>query len=148
MIRKLNLCDKELYVGLAEEFYCSAAVTHNIPLKSIQDTFDELMADDRYLEGYIIECDGVAAGYSLLAKTFSQEAGGIVLWVEEIYVLPTFQGKGLGSEFFKFLSSRASNGIARLRLEVEPDNNSAIKLYSRLGFSPLEYKQMVKEYNQ
>lgn len=146
MIRKLNAADKELYLKLAKEFYCSDAVCHNIPAQFMENTFSELMSSNRYLECFILENDGIAAGYALLAKTYSQEGGGIVVWVEEIYILPQFQGKGLGTEFFKFLHEWSKSNVARLRLEVEPENYSAIKLYSRLGFEPLEYRQMVKDF--
>lgn len=33
---------------------------------------------------------------------------------------------------------------ARLRLEAEPDNTGAIRLYKRLGFEELPYKQLIK----
>ena len=36
------------------------------------------------------------AGYALLAKTFSQEAGGLVVWLDEMYVRPAYRSKGLG----------------------------------------------------
>ena len=36
-----------------------------------------------YVDGYFIESEGKTAGFGLLAKTFSQESGGIVVWIEE-----------------------------------------------------------------
>ena len=75
-----------------------------------QRTFDVLMAGSPYAEGYIIEQDGKTAGYALLAKSFSQEAGGIVIWIEEIYILPEFQSRGLGTAFFRYLEERGAHG--------------------------------------
>ena len=37
-------------------------------------------------------------------------------------------------------------GVARFRLEVEEDNTRAAALYERLGYKPLDYKQMIKEF--
>lgn len=47
--------------------------------------------------------DNQKAGYALLAKMFSQEAGGEVIWIDEIFVLPQFRSIGLGSEFLNLL---------------------------------------------
>ncbi len=143
MIRKLNLSDKELYFNFVREFYGSDAVLHNISEKNIEATFSELMRSDVYTECFILETDGAAAGYALIAKTFSQEAGGFTVWIEELYVLPQYRSKGLGGEFFSFLEKEYP--VARYRLEVEPENERAVALYIRKGFDTLEYGQMIKE---
>ena len=84
------------------------------------------------------------AGYALLAHTWSQESGGDVIWVEELYVLPQFRGKGLGTAFFEELRRKYPHA-SRFRLELEPDNERAEKLYRKMGFDFLEYCQMVKD---
>ena len=50
---------------------------------------------------------------------------------------------GLGREFFSFLHK--NRPAARYRLEVEPDNERAIALYSSLGFTVLPYGQMIAD---
>ena len=47
----------------------------------------------------------------------------------------------LATAFFAWL--KAQPGIARLRIEVEDDNEGAKRLYERMGFSLLPYLQMV-----
>lgn len=128
---------------MSNEFYHSPAVLHDIDASFHQRTFDELMRSDEYADCYIIEADGVAAGYALLAKTFSREAGGVVVWIEELYLRPTYQGQGLGSSFFRWIEQQLP--AARYRLEVEPENVRATRLYERLGYSVLPYRQMIKE---
>lgn len=146
MIRKIEKKDEKDYIAMAGEFYSSSAVLHPIPTEYFSRTFNELMTSDRYAEGYILEKDGATAGYALLAKTFSQEAGGLVIWAEELYIKPEFRSLGLGTEFFKFLESNRSDDVKRIRLEVELENTGAIKLYKRLGYDFLEYNQMIKEF--
>lgn len=144
MIRKITNNDRELYCAMASEFYSTDAVLFNIPKKNIEATFEEMMRSEQYAIGYILEHEGETAGYALLAKTFSQEAGGLVIWIEELYVLPAFRSKGLGQEFFRFLEETNKADIARIRLEVEDENEGAIALYERMGFERLEYSQMIK----
>jgi len=94
----------------------------------------------------MIEWEGEIVGYLLTAKTYSREAGGLVLWLEEMYMRPAYRSKGLGKEAFAFIEALAAReNIRRLRLEVEEDNVRARSLYERLGYRPLEYGQMVKE---
>ena len=145
MFRKLQQDDREVFIQMGREFYASEAVLGNIPDHLHQQTFDELMRSDVYAECYIFEQDGRTAGYAMLNKTFNHEVGGMVIWVEELYVRPEFQGHGLGSSFLDWLHS--SVPAARYRLETEPENARAAALYTRKGYRPLGYSQMVKDMN-
>lgn len=140
MIRKINKDDRDFYIKSVKDFYNSDAVIHNIPDEFIIKTFEELMNSDNYAQCYIFEKDNKKAGYALLAKTFSQEAGGVVLWIDELYISPEFRSQGLASSFFKYL--KESSKAARLRLEFCPDNLKAIEIYKRHGFKDLKYNQM------
>lgn len=143
MIRRITKDDRAVYLRMAHDFYHSSAVDHPIPDAYLERTFDELMRSDAYAEAYLFEDAGQIAGYALLAKTWSQEAGGETVWVEELYILPEYRGRGLGSAFFAFL--RAHLHPARFRLETEPDNLRAKALYARQGFRPLPYDSMIIE---
>ena len=147
MIRKINETDRADYLAMAEEFYASEAVLHSVSRAHFERTLDELLSSDVYAEGYLFEKKGEAAGYALIAKTFSQEAGGMVYWLEELYVRPAFRGQGIAAKFLAFLTETASRRGARLRLETEPENAQAIELYRKRGFKPLQYVQMVKEFD-
>lgn len=146
MIRKMTENDKELYITMAEEFYNSDAVLHPIPRDYFEKTANEALRSDEYAEIYLLEYEGETAGYGLTARTFSQEAGGQVLWIEELYIRKEFRSKGLGREFFSSLEDKNRGEIVRLRLEVEADNTRAISLYERLGYEVLDYVQMVKDF--
>lgn len=145
MIRKMVKEDEEHFLNMAEAFYASDAVIKPISKKQHKDTFNEIMRSNVYLEGYIFEMEGKSVGYAIIAKSFSQEAGGIVLWIDEIYVMKEYRSKGLGKEFFNDLIRNLEHSILRLRLEVASDNASAIKLYENMGFEKLEYIQMYKD---
>ena len=137
MIRKLNQNDKAAYLEMAMDFYNSPAVLSPVPESHFEITFDELMNGSAFTEGFIFECDEKIAGYGLIAKTFSQEAGGVVVWIEEIYVKAEFRNQGLGSEFIEYVKTNIP--ARRYRLETEPENFKAQALYKRHGFEHLEY---------
>lgn len=137
--------DRAVYTAMATAFYQTDAVIRPVPQAHIDATFAQLMNSDTYASAYICEVDGETAGYALLAKTFSQEAGGLVIWVEELYIKEGFRGKGLCTAFLKDLLCTLPPDIKRVRLEVERENEGAVRLYESLGFSFLEYDQMMQE---
>lgn len=53
-------------------------------------------------------------------------------------------GLRAGKPLFRFIEEMYEGTAARLRLEVEPDNEAAIRLYTRLGYEDLPYRQMIK----
>lgn len=137
MIRKIALNDRAEYIKMAEDFYNSPAVLYPVPRAHFENTFDELMKSDTYAEAFIFENEETIAGYGLIAKTYSQEAGGMVVWIEEIYVKEDFRGNGIGSEFLEYVKENIP--AKRYRLETEPENIGAQKLYKRHGFEYFEY---------
>lgn len=145
MIRRLTEKDREIYIEMAREFYHSDAVLHPIPDEYFVRTVEEALRTDAYAEIFLFECDGETAGYGLIAKTFSQEAGGYVWWIEEAYIREKFRSRGLGREFFRYLEEQKGEEVTRLRLEVEEENTRAVSLYERLGYEVLDYVQMVKD---
>ena len=145
MIRKIREEDQPFYLEMAKDFYSSDAVHHNVPESHLVNTFHELMRSDTYAAGYIMERDRHIAGYALLAKTFSQEAGGTVLWIDEVYVRPGYRSCGLGHEFFSYVKSHLCDNVKRIRLEVEDRNTKAISLYKSIGFEDLPYSQMIRD---
>lgn len=142
MIRRINENDRSVMLDMFDEFYHSPGVLHAVPKSHFERTLNEVYSGSPFIDCYIFEQNGKAAGYGQLSLTYSNEAGGICVWLEEIYVRPAFQGKGLGSEFLNFVKNEYKNA-ARLRLEIEPDNDGARKLYKRMGFSELEYQSMI-----
>lgn len=143
MIRTFHPEDREAFVQMADEFYHSSAVLHAVPKEHFEKTFDQLVDGTPYLIGLMLVKDGRDAGYALLQMTWSNEAGGLCCWVDELYVRPEFQGQGLGRELFAY-AERALPEVKRFRLEVTDVNEGAVRLYRRLGYRDMDYLQMIK----
>ena len=146
VIRKIEEKDRADYLRMAKEFYASDAVLIHVSDDHFVRTFQELMRSDAYANCYIFTLDDQVAGYALLARTFSQEAGGLDDWVEEVYVLPAFRGRGIGNAFFAKLQKERPDAVKRFRLEVEKENDGAVRLYRSLGFDFLPYDQMILDF--
>ena len=142
MIRKYASNDRRNVLKMMEEFYSSPAVLHKIPKENYAKTLDEAEKGSPYLDVFRLQHDLSIAGYALTAYTYSNEAGGNVAWIEEIYVCPEFRSKGLGREFINYIKKEYGD-FARIRLEVEQSNDGATRLYKREGFEELAYCQFV-----
>ncbi|MBQ0098679.1 MAG: GNAT family N-acetyltransferase [Oscillospiraceae bacterium] len=141
MFRKITKEDKDLYMKYVDIFYNSDVVNAPVPKENYEATFNEILKSDTYLSCYIFECENTPCGFCLLSKTFSQEAGGYSVTFEEIYIEPEYRGRGLSTEFFEYCKKNID--AARFRIEVEAENEGAMRLYKRMGFELLPYYQMV-----
>lgn len=148
MIRKFEEKDKQIYMEMAREFYHSDAVLHPVPDSHFIKTVEEALRPDGHAEIFMLEYNRVPAGYGLTARSFSQEAGGIQTWIEEIYIRKEFRSRGLGKEFFEYVEAHRSEDVVRLHLEVDEENTRAISLYEKIGYRKLDYVQMIKDVPQ
>jgi len=73
-------------------------------------------------------------GYSILIPFWSNEYGGVVLFVDELYVVAQSRGRGIGRGLFEFIARERPFDAVAVFLEVSPTNQRAQKLYQSLGF--------------
>jgi ribosomal protein S18 acetylase RimI-like enzyme len=142
LIRRPEPSDKRVMTAMMKEFYDTDAVLHPVPESNFDKTFDLLFMGRHYADAFLAEENGMAAGYALLSLTWSNEAGGLTVWLEEIYVRPEYRGMGIGESLITRVFREYKDKAVRFRLETEPLNNAARRLYKRLGFQELPYYQM------
>lgn len=76
------------------------------------------------------------AGYSRLKGTTPEES---VCELQKLYFLPELRGKGLGKQLLTLCIERAAEaGFRQMYLESIPVMETAIALYTRLGFKQLD----------
>ncbi len=141
--RKMEERDRELVIGMMRTFYRSPAVLSNGSEEIFEADFSACVSGSPYLEGLVIELDGEAAGYAMLAHSFSTEFGRPCLWIEDLYILPEHRRKGLGRAFFEYIDRRFPGHFKRL--EAEGDNRPAIALYEKMGYREMGYREMGRE---
>ena len=136
-IRKIEPRDRDIYMVMVQDFYHSPAVLAPVPLSNMEAGFEEFCSDSPFTDAFMFEYEGEIVGFRALAYTYSQEAGGRVVWIEEIYLRPEHRGRGFGTAFIRFVLDTIP--AKRYRLETEPDNVRAAELYRRCGFEHFEY---------
>lgn len=139
-IRPMRAQDQQCVVEMMRMFYASAAVHTNGSEEIFVQDVQACIRPNPYLEGYVFEDAGRIQGYGMVAKSFSTEFGKPCVWIEDIYIAAEHRGKKIGDRFLKMLEEKYADAI--LRLEVEEDNEPAVKLYRKHGFDVLPYVEM------
>ncbi len=143
-IREFVSSDKETYFAMSKKFYSGTAALHEMNPTHCEATFAACCNRSPYTRGFMLEQDGKALGFALLSFTWSNESGGLVVLLEELYVSEEARGTGVGSNFLDWMKQNYPEAT-RFRLEVTHANKDAKRLYERNGFELLDYIQMVKD---
>jgi GNAT superfamily N-acetyltransferase len=107
------------------------------PADLLRDVVVRVQADAR--EGFMLLAhDGAQpVGIAYAAAHLSAEHGGISGWLEELYVVPSSRGSGVGSALLREVVERAQALAWRgVELEVVAGHERAAPLYQRHGFAP------------
>lgn len=144
-IRKMRACDADAVFGMMRVFYDSPAVLHKVSDAVLRRDIAACVEDGPYLEGYVFLSEGRPVGYSMIAKSFSTEYGGPCIWIEDLYIVPEYHGRGISSAFFSALEKEFAGKAVRYRLEVEEENGHAMRIYSKRGYRATPYVVMGKE---
>lgn len=141
-IENMKTQHAEEVIQMMRTFYSSPAVLTNGSDEIFQSDIENCINDNPYLEGYVFTENDIILGYAMVAKSFSTEYGKSCVWIEDIYLKPEHCGKGAGSQFLAFLEQKYPDAI--FRLEVEEENERAVKVYRKHGFGVLAYMEMKK----
>ena len=131
---------------MVQAFYHSDAVCHPVEAMVLEQTFQEAVGPDSVLQGYVLMEEETIVGFAYTTIYYACEVGGRCLMFEELYLKEEARGKGYGTVFFEKIMENHPE-VRRFRLEVSKSNQDAVRLYERLGFTFLEYDQMVKDRN-
>lgn len=108
---------------------------------------DEVVATPELLEEWIFDrgaagvvfalCDGVEAGFALYFHNFSTFLGRAGIYLEDLYVLPSCRGRGLGVGLMRYLARECVRlGCGRLDWACLDWNRPSIDFYLSLGAAP------------
>jgi GNAT superfamily N-acetyltransferase len=90
-----------------------------------------------YAETLIAEDDGEAAGFALFFHNFSTFLAKPGIYLEDLYVLESHRGKGIGAMLLQRLAALAvERDCGRLEWAVLNWNSDAIRFYERIGARP------------
>jgi GNAT superfamily N-acetyltransferase len=86
---------------------------------------------------YLIKESNRIAGYAILSYRWSNEFGGDITHIDEIYVKERFRKQGLASNFMEWVEERSPIGY--LMIETTRSNDKAYHFYTEHGYIPYRY---------
>ena len=95
----------------------------------------EAMLHGAGFSGFLVEVDGITAAVIRNQFDFREQR----FYVSSLYVLPEYQGRGLGNELMRVAEERAlAYQVKEIWLGVMTENRPALEWYKRTGFQFVE----------
>lgn len=118
-------------------------------LAAYEKMSDQVIATEALLEEWIFQkgkaeviflCeDGLEVGFALFFHNFSTFLGRAGLYLEDLFVLPDYRGRGYGKALLKQLARIAKErGCGRLEWSCLDWNRLSIDFYLSLGAQPMD----------
>ena len=99
-----------------------------------EDELRRQLFEDRRAEVVFAVLDGREIGFALFFHNFSTFLGRAGLYLEDLYVLPEFRGRGYGRALFRELGRiAAERGCGRMEWWCLDWNTPSIEFYRSLG---------------
>lgn len=117
-------------------------------LADYEGMLDQVVADEATLEEWIFDrkkaevlfalVEGQEVGFALFFHNFSTFLGRAGLYLEDLFVLPAYRGKGCGKALLKRLAAIAvERGCGRMEWWCLDWNQSSIDFYRAMGAEPM-----------
>lgn len=134
----------ELMIRQAERKDCAMILSFIKALAEYEHMADEVVADEALLEEWIFDKqkaevifaveDGKEVGFALFFHNFSTFLGRAGIYLEDLFVLPEYRGKGYGKALLKKLAEiTVERGCGRLEWSCLDWNQPSIDFYLSLG---------------
>jgi len=145
--RSFTQDDYSELLSMVLELYSEDPEGEPITKEKIRNTISELNRNSSKGEIYVFEKDNEIIGYSILIFYWSNEFGGNILNIDELYMKENWRNQGICTRFLNKIFKKFSNTVAAFQLEVSPSNERVRNYYLRLGFSKAENLHLIKKVN-
>ena len=104
---------------------------------------EKILSDESVGRIHVAREGGKVVAMASLLYSISTAEGGLAASFEDLVVLPGYRGKGLGRALLQHVIAEArKQGVLRLTLLTDRQNERAQALYRRLGFTDSTMKAM------
>jgi ribosomal protein S18 acetylase RimI-like enzyme len=132
--------DEPQLVAMCQELNAEDPGEAPVPPAHLEATLALLRREPIRGRAVVLELEGRPAGYALLVSFWSNELGGEVCNVDELYVRSAARRRGWAAALVQGLAAGGPLWPGRpvaIELEVSPGNERAQALYAALGFRPV-----------
>lgn len=106
---------------------------------TVEDLHQTLFGDRRYAEVVLGYYESIPIGFALFFHNYSTFLAMPGIYLEDLFVVPEWRGRGFGRAMLTFLAGLAvERGCGRLEWAVLDWNEDAIRFYHRLGATSMD----------
>jgi ribosomal protein S18 acetylase RimI-like enzyme len=131
--REVTSADWPEIAAMMNDLYLEDPSVH-VSLSHFAPTLRQLTGDSQQGRIHVFTADNLICGYAVLIPFWSNEFGGNIVHIDEIYVKAAQREKGIAHRFFENLELTQPFSAVCFQLEVTPNNERAARLYRALGF--------------
>ncbi|MDX1942353.1 MAG: GNAT family N-acetyltransferase [Saprospiraceae bacterium] len=125
--------DVEVILKMQQDFY--AIDDYNFQKEAAKEALKAFLNNANYGKLWLILENGQTIGYAALTLGYSFEYKGRDAFLDELYVLPEYRSKGIGTKTVEFVAEKAKEmGVKAIHLEVEIHNEAGRALYRSFDF--------------
>lgn len=125
---------KNEFFSLVHALYTEDPEGEKMTDEKIAGTIDYFLHYPQNGEVLIFTENKIVIGYAILLYQWSNEFGGRVITIDELYLKNDLRNKGTGAAFLKTLSAKKEADFKAIFLEVQPANKKAMSFYIKNGF--------------
>ena len=130
---------------MMQSLYAEDAALSSVDVASFPLTLVRLLTEPERGRIVLFKQNDVVCGYGLLIPYWSNEFGGTLLFIDELFVDAACRGRGIARSFLAFLAESRPFAAVALALEVSPRNMRARSLYEGAGFSDRHHTVMTRK---
>ncbi len=117
----------------------------SMSLRKIRHTITELSAHPDKGAITMMHVGNVIIGYAIVIYYWSNEYGGNIAYIDELYVKPSWRNKGIGSSYLKQISKTKGTNFKGIHVETTPANQKASAFYMRHGFKQAKNRHLFRK---
>lgn len=143
VFRQCELPDVEAVQSLVDALYASDPNTQDVR-PDVALTFQALSERPERGQLIVIEDHDRIVGYCIAVLFWSNEYGGNLIEIDEMYLVESHRASGITTELFAWLENAYPEQLAGFCLQVADHNRPALNFIEKMGFSPSRNQHFVK----
>ncbi len=142
--RRFKEADLPLFEQMVLALYREDEPGKPMSSEKVQRTAKELVLHPHKGEITLFQIKEDVVGYAILIHLWSNEYGGHIVSVDELYVKPAWRKQGIGTAFMDYISETSEAHVKAIQLEVTPTNKRALAYFMRQGLTPSANYHLLK----
>lgn len=142
---KIRSAIKEDIEIIANFQLAMAKETENLELniETLNKGVAAVFKDSTKGEYFIAEVEGSIVGSLMITYEWSDWRNLTMLWIQSVYVKPTFRGKGIFKKLYNVIHKKWQMNkelYSGIRLYVDKTNTNAMQVYNKIGMNGEHYQ--------